>query len=122
MAISNTLDEFFGGCEPARQLFERVRAAIEKVGEAEIRVTKSQVAFRRRLGFAFVRMPDMYLKRGDVPLVLTIGLWRRDASPRWKQVVEPAPGRYTHHLELRSPEEIDDEVLRWLQEAWELAG
>ena len=46
----------------------------------------------------------------------------RDHSPRWKQVVEPAPGRFTHHLELRSVDEVDDEVGGWLREAWEAAG
>lgn len=74
------------------------------------------------MGFAFVWMPEMYLGRGDVPLVLTIGLRRRDGSPRWKQVVEPAPGRFTHHLELHSDADIDDELRRWLQEAWESAA
>jgi Domain of unknown function (DUF5655) len=46
----------------------------------------------------------------------------RDASPRWKQVVEPAPGRFTHRLEFRSAEEIDDEVRTWLAEAWQAAA
>jgi hypothetical protein len=41
---------------------------------------------------------------------------------RWKQIVEPAPGRFTHHLELHTASEIDDEVRRWLQEAWEAAA
>ncbi len=40
----------------------------------------------------------------------------------WTQVVEPAPGRFTHHLELRSPADIDEEVRSWLEEAWTEAG
>jgi hypothetical protein len=67
-------------------------------------------------------MPGMYLGKGDVPLVLTVGLRRRDGSPRWKEIVEPAPGRFTHHLELRSSADIDAEVCGWLQEAWEEAA
>ena len=92
------LDEFFSGHEESRSLFQAVREAIAAAGPADIRVTKSQVAFKRRRGFAFVWIPEMYLPGRDVPLVLTIGLRRRDASPRWKQVVEPAPGRFTHHV------------------------
>jgi hypothetical protein len=42
---------------------------------------------------------------------------RRDGSPRWKQVVEPAPGRFMHHLELCTGVELDGEVLGWLREA-----
>jgi hypothetical protein len=117
-----TPDEFFTGHEESRRIFESVRQAIAAIGPADIRVTKSQVAFRRRTGFAFVWMPDMYLGKGDVPLVLTIGLRRRDDSPRWKQIVEPAPGRFTHHLELRSDADMDDEVCGWLHEAWEGAA
>ena len=50
--------------------------------------------------------------------MLTLSLQRRDPSPRWKEVVEPAPGRFTHHLELYTTADIDDEVLDWLREAW----
>jgi len=117
-----TVDEFFAGHEVSQRLFEAVRDAVERVGPVEVRVSKSQVAFRHRLGFASVWMPDTYLRPGDVPLVLTIGLRRRDASPRWKQVVEPAPWRFTHHLELRAVDEVDDEVSGWLREAWEDAS
>ena len=115
------MDEFFAGQEASRRIFEAVREAVASIGPAELRVSKSQVAFRRRTGFAYAWMPGMYLRKGDVPLVLTVGLRRRDDSPRWKQVVEPAPGRFTHHLELRSAAEVDDEVCGWLQEAWEAA-
>jgi len=113
-----TVDEFFAGRDESRRLFEAVRDVIAAIGAADIRVTKSQVAFRRRTGFAFVWVPDMYLGGAGIPLVLTVGLRRRDDSPRWKQIVEPAPGRFTHHLELRSVLEIDDEVRSWLEEAW----
>ena len=39
--------------------------------------------------------------------------------PRWKQIVEPAPGRFMHHLEPYAREELDGEVAAWLREAWE---
>ena len=113
-----TPDEFFAGHERSREIFEAVRHAVDGAGPAEMRVTKSQIAFKRRTGFAFVWMPEVYLGDRGVPLVLTIGLRHRDGSPRWKQVVEPAAGRFTHHLELRSPDEIDEQVRAWLCEAW----
>ena len=91
---------------------------MESIGKAEVRVSKSQVAFRNRRMFAAVWMPEQYLRRKAAPLVLTIALRRRDESPRWKEVVEPTPGRFTHHLELYSPADIDGEARQWLQEAW----
>ncbi|MHB1017284.1 MAG: DUF5655 domain-containing protein [Coriobacteriia bacterium] len=116
-----TLDDFFGDHDDSRLLFDAVRACVESIGDAELRVSKSQVGFYRRTGFASVWMPGQYLGKTGVPLVLTVALRRRDMSPRWKEVVEPAPGRFTHHLELRSPDQIDVEVRDWLAEAWALA-
>jgi hypothetical protein len=92
------------------------------LGPYELRVTKSQVAFRRRRAFAWAWMPGKYLRRPAAPLVLTVALTRWDASPRWKQVVEPAPGRFVHHLELYAREDLDGEVAAWLREAWQAAG
>jgi hypothetical protein len=117
-----TLDEFFSGCEETRWIFDVLHATIDALGSVEIRVTKSQVAFRRSKAFAWAWVPGMYLRGGQAPLVLTLSFARPNASPRWKKVVEPAPGRFTHHLELRSGSEIDDEVRSWLREAWEAAA
>ena len=113
-----TLDDFFAGQEESRIIFEALRSKLDAVGKAELRVTKSQVAFRRRRAFAWAWMPGTYLRGRNAPLVLTISLRRKDPSTRWKEIVEPTPGRFTHHLELRSPTDIDDEVRSWLQEAF----
>lgn len=113
-----TVDEFFAGRQDAREIFDRVRPLVEALGSTSLRATKSQIAFRRRTAFAWAWMPATYLHRADPPLVLTFALRHRDPSARWKEVVEPKPGRFTHHLEVRSTAEIDEEVRRWLREAW----
>lgn len=113
-----TLDEYFSGWEQSRQIFDALGRLIAGIGPSEIRVTRSQVAFRRRKAFAWAWIPAMYLRGNLAPLVLTVALRRRDPSDRWKQVVEPAAGRYTHHLELRSVDDMDDQVRDWLREAW----
>lgn len=92
------------------------------VGDAGIRVSRSQIAFCRRRVFAAVWRPGQYLRGTTAPLVLTVYLPVRDASPRWKEVVEPAPHRFTHHLELRHAADVDAEVGRWLRRAWDAAG
>ena len=111
------IDAFFAGRPASRAVFEAVRAAVTAAGPAAVRVGRSQVAFRRRVGFAYAWVPGRVL-RSDVPLVLTVALRRRDASPRWKEVVEPRPGRFSHHLELRATAEVDDAVRAWIAEAW----
>ena len=120
-AMAAGLDTFFAGRPASRELFEVLRAAVDAAGTSEIRVGRSQVAFRRRVGFAYAWIPDRYLRSG-APLVLSVALRRHDASPRWKEVVEPRPGRFTHHLELREVDEVDDAVRAWIAEAWALAG
>ena len=115
---TNTLDEFFLGYEASRTLFEAVRQAVISIGICELRVTKSQIAFRCRKAFAWVWIPAKYLRGKTAPLVLTISLSDHNYSSRWKEVVEPYPNRFMHHLELFSVAEIDDEVCAWLREAW----
>lgn len=116
-----TLDEYFEGQEESRKLFETVLKVVNAIGSTELRVTKSQVAFSRKKAFAWVWIPAKYLRRMAAPLVLTLGFRSRDASSRWKEIVEPAPGRFTHHLELYSTKDIDDEVREWLRAAWTIA-
>ena len=39
------------------------------------------------------------------------------SSERFKEVVHPAPTVWMHHLEIRSPDDVDGEVEAWLREA-----
>lgn len=90
---------------------------LEIVPDADVRVTKSQIGFRRGRAFAWLWRPRMYLGLRGVELVLAIALPRHDASPRWKEVVHPSPRTWMHHLELGGAQEIDPEVTAWLREA-----
>ena len=117
-----TLDELFEGQVESWRLFDALGAVVSSIGVADLRVTKSQIAFRRRRDFAWAWIPGRYLGGRTAHLVLTLGFRHRDPSPRWKQIVEPYPGRFTHHLELDSAGDVDDEVRLWLKEAWTLAG
>jgi hypothetical protein len=117
-----TVDEYFEGWEESRRLFEVLRSAVETMNAVEIRVTRSQIAFAHRKPFAWAWIPGKYLHGRGAPLVLTLVFHHKDLSPRWKEVVEPAPGRFTHHLELFSTSDIDEQARLWLQEAWAAAA
>lgn len=116
------LDDFFRGRPGSAAIFERIDRAIADFGSYEVRVSKSQVAFRRRQGFAYVWLPDTYLRGPNPEAVLSIGLPYELTSPRFKEVVDPAPSRWMHHLEVRSTDDIDEEVISWLRAAFEAAG
>lgn len=123
MAIDEprTPEEFFDGSAVGLALYRAVAAAVADIGQSEVRVTRSQIAFRHRKGFAYVWRPDRYL-RSDVPAVLSVALPHRIDSSRFKEVAHPAPHVWMHHLELRHLDQVDDEVRGWLREAHDSAG
>jgi Domain of unknown function (DUF5655) len=112
------VDDFFRGYEQSRSVFNALRQRIAELPDVSMAVTKSQVAFKRQRAFAWAWIPDRYLRGRHAPLVLSLAFRYRDQSPRWKQVVEPAPGRFMHHLELHTPDDLDEETTQWLWEAW----
>jgi hypothetical protein len=112
-----SLDAFFTGQEAARAIFDAIEQAMTQIGPYELRISKSQVAFRHGKVFARVWIPGQYLHGKTASLVLTLSFPYRHGSPRWKEIVEPAPGHFTHHLELHSSADMDDEVRGWIIDA-----
>jgi hypothetical protein len=92
------------------------------LGPATVRLTSAQIALRRRIGFAWLWLPGRWLARPRAEVVLSIGLRTHVASPRFKEVVEPYPGRWMHHLEVPGIDQLDDEVAGWLASAFDAAG
>ena len=90
-------------------------AILARCPDAQVLVMKSQIAFTVARRFAFASL------RGR-RLIVTFGLPQRVESPRIWQAVEPYPNRWTHHVILRTPEEIDDTLLGWIEEAWRFAS
>ena len=113
---------FFAGSPLGLASCRAVGEALAGLGPVEVRVGRSQVAFRRRRGFAYLWRPDRWLRGPVAEVVLSIALERADPSPRWKQVAHPSPRIWMHHLELRSVDDVDDQVRTWLAEAYEAAG
>ena len=114
--------EFFRGEPDALVIHHAVEAAVASIGGAEARVSKSQVGFYRRHPFAATWKPSLYLAGDRPPLVLSVYLPARDSSSRWKEVVEPSKGRFTHHIELWSVKDVDEFVRSKLREVWQHAA
>jgi hypothetical protein len=114
-------EEFFSGHPDGLAVYRAVAETVAALGDSQVRVSKSQVAFHRRRGFAYVWRPGQYVS-STAPAVLSIALPREVESARFKQVVHPAARVWMHHLELGSPGEVDDQVAEWLREAWAGAG
>ena len=116
-----TPEDFFAGFPAGLALYDAVAGAVGDIGPAAVTVTKTQIAFRRRRGFAYVWRPGQYLT-SDVPAVLSIALPHPVDSDRFTTIAHPSTGVWMHHLELHEPAQVDEEVRRWLAEAYDDAG
>lgn len=116
-----TPEDLFSGFPRGLEICRAIQVAISTVGEASMTVTRSQVAFRRRRGFAYIWRPGQYVD-SDVPAVLTIALSAEVKSDRFKEIAHPSANVWMHHMELHDPSELDDQVLGWLAEAHAAAG
>ena len=110
-------EDFLDGHGIATAVYEQVRRCLRDLGPFETRVSKSQIAFRRHRGFAYLWLPGQYLRDPQAEVVLSIALDRHDPSSRFKEVAHPAPTRWMHHLELDGPDQVDTQVVEWLREA-----
>lgn len=114
---------FFDGKPMELQLYQALLARMEQAfPEMAVKVQKSQISFYNRHLFAAASLPVR--RKKDWPkvcLVVTIGLSARLDSPRVAVAVEPYPNRWTHHVLVETPAQIDDELLDWLRQAYDFA-
>jgi hypothetical protein len=116
-------ERYFDGSPLGTSVLQRVRTVLANShDDVTERVGRSQVAFRRRRGFAFLWRPGQYLTHPGAEVVLSLALHRQLDSARFKEVAHPAPTTWMHHLELHSADDVDEEVAAWLREAADVAG
>ena len=116
---------FFNDHMDALPLYERLEGLIlELIPDAKIKVSKTQISFSNKRGFAFVSFnPCRRAKeRPEVWMTVTFGLSYRKDSPRIDVATEPYPNRWTHHVMVSSEEEIDAELMGWIREAAEFSA
>ena len=116
---------FFNDHMDALPLYERLEGLIlEQIPDVKIKVSKTQISFSDKRGFAFVSFnPCRRAKeRPDVWMTVTFGLSYRKDSPRIDAATEPYPNRWTHHVMVGSEEEIDIELMGWIREAAEFSA
>lgn len=116
---------FFNEHPQAIPLYEAFEARLlSELEGVMIQPQKSQITLKNRRVFGAVSfLPARKAKgRPDPYITVTLGLNRREGSPRVDQASEPYPGRWTHHLVIGSVEEIDDELMAWVKEAYDFAA
>jgi len=117
-----TMDEimFFDGHPAALPLYEKLKGSIlAEVPQTRIEIKKTQISFFAKHMFAAASFtPVRKVRARPEPfLTLTFGLPHRVIANRIDAVVEPYPGRWTHHVMIGSAAEVDAELLGWIREA-----
>ena len=122
--MDNDILFFFAEHMEALPIYQRLEGAIlTRIPDVKIKVAKTQITFANKRGFAFVSF-NPCRKAKDRPAVwmtISFGLGCRRESPRIDVATQPYPGRWTHHVMVGSPGEIDEELLGWIQEAAEFS-
>ena len=116
---------FFNAHPAALPLYRALEAMLyRRWPDMGKRVQKTQITFTNRHVFACVSFARVAPKalQPEGSLVLTLGLPAPLDSPRAAVKCEPYPGRWTHHIVLRSPEDLDGELLGWIEEAFAFAA
>lgn len=97
---------------------EKVTASFPLV---RVQVRKSQISFSNRHLFACVSLRKIKNQPGFY-IIVTFGLSYQVESRRIFQSVEPYPNRWTHHVLVRSADELDDELMGWIRQAYDFSA
>ena len=114
----------FNGHPDALELYRILEERLyETFPNVNKRVQKTQITFYNRRVFACVSFARVK-RKAELPagwMTLTLGLPAPLGSPRAAVKTEPYPGRWTHHFVLSRAEELDDELMAWVGEAYAFA-
>ena len=112
-----TLDAWLDGLGPGGlALYRRFVALVEACGEIHVAPAKTRIAFLGRVRFASIT------RLRDDEMVCTFALPRARRSPRFARVEEVVPEWFVHTLVVTAPEQLDDEVQKWIRDSYRLMG
>ena len=106
---------------PLYQAFEELLS--DSFSVVNKRVQKTQITFSNRHVFACVSFARVK-RKAELPMrymVITLGLPAPLDSERVAVKTEPYPGRWTHHFVVSTTEEMDEELLSWIKNAYTFA-
>ena len=120
--LSIALLTFFAG-KPEEEVLARqvLTWLLAELPGTDIRVQKSQITFRGRYNFGALSLPRRAQDKRAHALLLTLGLPARLDTDRVAIATEPYPGRWTHHILLTGPQDLDEELRGWVHAAYQFA-
>jgi hypothetical protein len=107
-----TLEDYFStGPARERPIFEAVRRHLETIGPLHVEPVSVGIFLKRSRGFAELRP-----RRDWVALSFSLP-YRAQHRLITRKVIAYGPG-YFHVVNLRGPEDLDQQILQWLTEAY----
>jgi predicted transport protein len=111
----DVLDEIYAGPKAAlRLIHEKVMAAITDFGPFEIAPKKNYVSLRRKKQFAMIG-PATKTR-------VEVGLNMKGVEATSRLMAMPAGGMCQYKVNVTAPEEVDQELLGWIRQAYDSAG
>jgi len=110
---------FFQHQDAAKMLFDGIAIRLlERFPESSFKIQKSQIALVSTKTYAALWLPIHPIKdHPEAKLILSFGLDEKLEDPRIREVNEPYPKRYMHHILLSQAEDLDETLLTWLEKA-----
>ncbi len=112
---------FFDKNPTALPLYEVFETKIYELFPAtRKKVQKTQITLSNKHVFACVSFA-LVKKKSELPdpyIVITLGLPYPLDSDRVAVKTEPYPGRWTTHIVIGAADEIDDELISWMHQAY----
>ena len=112
---------FFDAHRGALPIFTALEAKLyERFPETRKRVQKTQITYYRKHVYACVSFTRVK-RKAELPetwLTLTLGLPYPLDSDRVAVKTEVYPGRWTTHFVVGSPDELDEELFSWIEQAY----
>lgn len=112
----HSVNEHFDGRAPiVREIYDTIVAAASEFGPVGQDPKKTSIHLNRKTAFAGIQTRRNFL-------ILTIKATDDIPSPRITKREQNSPNRWHHEIEIRSLDEIDNEILGWLRDGYELSG
>lgn len=113
-APAMTVDDYFeSGPEFERLIFDKVLTVLQELDpDIWFEPVSVGIFFKRRTSFVQLRTMTKWV-------AVAFNLERRLTSSRLSRKVIEHSGRYYHVVNVKTPDEVDDELAAWLSEAWE---
>lgn len=112
--VNINLDEHFINKEPGvRTTYVRLESTLKTFGDFQVSPVINAILFSAVSTFLAVKPKSKWL---DLEFVLD---YQADEFPIHK-TIQVSKNRYAHFVRIQNPEEVDEQLIRWIKKAYEL--